>query len=211
MCNTNVSYKCVRRWYADGMGNREALLNGAERCLVDKGYARTTARDIASAASVSLAAIGYHYGSKEELLKQALRQSLDRWQSQIDEVVRERDHSSDGNANRFVATWQRVIDSFAASAKLWAVQFELMSVLEREPDLRESFAAETRRVRVALADLFGAITEDDEEAEKIGAFYQALLVGMAGLWLNDPKTVPSGSDLLEAVKLVALDVLPGRG
>lgn len=192
------------------MGNREALLDGAERCLADKGYARTTARDIASAAGVSLAAIGYHYGSKDELLKVALRQSLTRWGDEVGDVLRKRDYSIDGNANRFVATWQRVIESFAQSAKLWAVQFELLSVLEREPELRESFAAETRRSRIALAELFGAITEDDEEAEKIGAFYQALLAGLAALWLGDPQSVPSGADLLEAVKLVALDVLPER-
>ena len=29
------------------MGNREALLEGAKRCLLEKGYSRTTARDIA--------------------------------------------------------------------------------------------------------------------------------------------------------------------
>ena len=34
------------------MGNREDLLAGAKKCLYEKGYARTTARDIASAADV---------------------------------------------------------------------------------------------------------------------------------------------------------------
>ncbi|MGH4006514.1 MAG: TetR family transcriptional regulator, partial [Pseudonocardiaceae bacterium] len=44
------------------MGNREDLLAGAKRCLYEKGYGRTTARDIAAAAGgVSLAAIGYHF------------------------------------------------------------------------------------------------------------------------------------------------------
>jgi AcrR family transcriptional regulator len=32
------------------MGNREALLEGARECLSERGYARTTARDIAAAA-----------------------------------------------------------------------------------------------------------------------------------------------------------------
>ncbi|GAA5003457.1 hypothetical protein GCM10025734_40840 [Kitasatospora paranensis] len=61
------------------MGNREDLLAGAKRCLYEKGYGRTTARDIASAAGVSLAAIGYHYGSKEALLTQATIQALGEW------------------------------------------------------------------------------------------------------------------------------------
>ena len=50
------------------MNNREALLVAAKQCLLEKGYARTTARDIASAAKVSLAAIGYHFSSKDALL-----------------------------------------------------------------------------------------------------------------------------------------------
>ncbi len=50
------------------MGNRDDLLDGAVRCLRDKGWARSTVRDIAAAAGVSHAAIGYHFGSREALL-----------------------------------------------------------------------------------------------------------------------------------------------
>ena len=190
------------------MGNREALLDGAERCLVDKGYARTTARDITAEAGVSLAAIGYHFGSKEELLKAALRRSLERWGDEISELKQDMPKSVAEEADRFVGTWDRVIDSFRESSKLWAVQFELLAALEREPELRQSFAAETRHARIALAGLFDTIPEDNEEAEKLGAFYQVLLAGLAAQWLSDPETTPSGHDLLEAIKLVAMDMLP---
>ena len=61
------------------MGNREALLDGAKRCLIEKGYSKTTARDIAEAAGVSLAAIGYHFGSKESLLEQAFMAAMEDW------------------------------------------------------------------------------------------------------------------------------------
>jgi len=54
------------------MGNREELLVGAKRCLREKGLSRTTARDLSAASGVSLAAIGYHFGSKEALLSQAM-------------------------------------------------------------------------------------------------------------------------------------------
>jgi AcrR family transcriptional regulator len=66
------------------MGNREALLAGAKRCLIEKGYARTTARDIAAASGVSLAAIGYHFGSKDALMNQAIYEFVGEW---ADEVV----------------------------------------------------------------------------------------------------------------------------
>src|SRR6516225_8755418 len=61
------------------MGNREALLAGAKRCLIEKGYARTTARDIAAASGVSLAAIGYHFGSKDALMNQAIYEFVGEW------------------------------------------------------------------------------------------------------------------------------------
>jgi AcrR family transcriptional regulator len=34
------------------VGNREDLIAGAKRCLLEKGYVRTTVRDIAAASGV---------------------------------------------------------------------------------------------------------------------------------------------------------------
>ncbi|MET8340389.1 helix-turn-helix domain-containing protein [Streptosporangium canum] len=59
------------------MGHRERLLAAAGQCLFDEGCGRTTVRDLASTAEVGRAAIGYHFGSKEELLNQALVEALD--------------------------------------------------------------------------------------------------------------------------------------
>jgi AcrR family transcriptional regulator len=55
------------------MTNREALLEAALASLQDKGYAETTAREVANRAGVSLGAIGYHYGT--------LKRNLRRWRS----------------------------------------------------------------------------------------------------------------------------------
>src|SRR6187431_2046713 len=111
------------------MGNREDLLAGARKVIMERGVAKTTARDIASTAGVSLAAIGYHFGSKEELLKAALRHALERWGDDISSLKGKMPYPVDEQADRFVATWDRVIDSFRESSKLWAVQFELLAVL----------------------------------------------------------------------------------
>src|ERR1700727_421485 len=64
--------------------NRDALLEGALRCLQQRGYARTTARDIvAASAGANLGAIGYHYGSTERLLNQALLVGFERWYAEL--------------------------------------------------------------------------------------------------------------------------------
>src|SRR6201997_559254 len=47
---------------------RHAILNAAERLYADRGFADVTLRDIVAAADVNLAAVNYHFGSKDELI-----------------------------------------------------------------------------------------------------------------------------------------------
>src|SRR5436309_11773230 len=47
---------------------RTAILNAAERLYADRGFADVTLRDIVAAANVNLAAVNYHFGSKDELI-----------------------------------------------------------------------------------------------------------------------------------------------
>src|ERR1700716_3089720 len=47
---------------------RAAILNSAERPYADRGFADVTLRDIVAAADVNLAAVNYHFGSKDELI-----------------------------------------------------------------------------------------------------------------------------------------------
>ena len=46
---------------------RTAILNAAERLYADRGFGDVTLRDIVAAANVNLAAVNYHFGSKDEL------------------------------------------------------------------------------------------------------------------------------------------------
>ncbi|PYE78924.1 CerR family C-terminal domain-containing protein [Xylophilus ampelinus] len=52
---------------ADGAEARERLLHAALRLFSEKGFARTSTREIAQAASVNLAAIRYYFGDKAGL------------------------------------------------------------------------------------------------------------------------------------------------
>ena len=47
---------------------KEKLLDTAERLIGEQGYAATSLRQIIAEAGVNLAAVHYHFGSKEELL-----------------------------------------------------------------------------------------------------------------------------------------------
>jgi len=177
------------------MGNREDLLAGAKQCLYEKGYARTTARDIASAAGVSLAAIGYHYGTKDELLNAALYQALAEWGEDLAAALAAGPEVT--AAERFEATLDRVVASFGANRRLWAVQFELLAFLDDKPDLKAALAEANRNARQALAELFGV------SGEAGGAVHHALIGGLAAQWLVDPESVPSGRQLRAAVRAAA--------
>src|SRR5437764_12657272 len=53
-------------------GHREALREAARRLVRDKGLARTTARDLVQASGTNLRSIGYHFGSKDELMAEVI-------------------------------------------------------------------------------------------------------------------------------------------
>ena len=48
------------------------ILDAAERLFADNGYSATSLRDITNEAGVNLAAVNYHFGSKEALLSAVL-------------------------------------------------------------------------------------------------------------------------------------------
>jgi AcrR family transcriptional regulator len=47
---------------------RTAILEAAEQLYADRGFADVTLRDIVAVAGVNLAAVNYHFGSKDELI-----------------------------------------------------------------------------------------------------------------------------------------------
>ena len=51
---------------------KQKILDAAERLFGENGYAATSLRHIISEAKVNLAAIHYHFGSKQDLLDQVI-------------------------------------------------------------------------------------------------------------------------------------------
>ncbi|MBC2595391.1 TetR/AcrR family transcriptional regulator [Ruficoccus amylovorans] len=56
-----------------GKSTPERLLAAAEQCYVRYGYAGTSLRELTTLAGVNLAAVNYHFGSKEALLLEMAR------------------------------------------------------------------------------------------------------------------------------------------
>ena len=55
---------------------RERILRAAEALFMDRGFASTSLRMITARAKVNLAAVNYHFGSKEELIREVFGRHL---------------------------------------------------------------------------------------------------------------------------------------
>ncbi|MFI5691309.1 TetR/AcrR family transcriptional regulator [Kribbella sp. NPDC051586] len=197
------------------MGNREALVEGAKACLLEKGYSRTTARDIATAAGVSLAAIGYHFGSKETLLNEALRALLtDEWATAVSGGEGSADVRAvpGGPHEQFVATWRQVIDSLSNPRlrALWATQFEVLSLGASMPELVSELTKMQGEAREGLAHMFGGVDPDadPEEVQAIGSLLQAMLLGVVAQSMFDPDSAPTGDQLAQSLRTLADRISP---
>jgi AcrR family transcriptional regulator len=76
---------------------KEKILDAAEGLFMEHGFEATSLRAITAAAVVNLAAVNYHFGSKEELFQTVLTRRLDPMnQKRVDLLTRlERDAASD--------------------------------------------------------------------------------------------------------------------
>jgi AcrR family transcriptional regulator len=184
------------------MGNREALLAGAKRCIVEKGYAHTTARDIVAASGTNLASIGYHFGSKDALLDAAILDSFDDWDDDIEAALR--DHHDGPPTDRLAAFLDVLIDkvrtdrAMVAASVQWVAQIEFSAAVRGQ--LAEAFDG-ARRAFAAM--LLGVEEVDDESALAVGSLGLALVNGLVLQWLVDSDRAPSGREVAAALRAVA--------
>ncbi|MFJ6597687.1 TetR/AcrR family transcriptional regulator [Streptomyces violaceusniger] len=186
------------------MGHREQLMAGAKRCLEERGFARTTSRDIAAAANAPLGTINYHYGSKEQLLNAALLESLDEWSEKVRSGSTEAAPDSDAGT-RAESMWARIIESGTTDRPLVVAGVEALAQAERSADVRQQLAEAFERARTALAaDLHGIEgTEEGEVARAVGSVHMALVAGLTQQWLVDPERAPSAREVATGLRRIA--------
>ncbi|WP_034277267.1 TetR/AcrR family transcriptional regulator [Actinospica robiniae] len=189
------------------MGNREALLDGAKRCLLEKGYAKTTARDIADAAGVSLAAIGYHYGSKESLLEQAFMAAMEEWVEDDDEDAP--DQPPTGSLEQFSRFFEEILASFPDRKPLLRLNMEMGIEGMNNEALGRFMAGAVQYGRMEFArGLQGLDPERDGQlAQSVGSFYSVLMTGLVAQYLMDRENFPAAADLTEGLLYIAKRLL----
>ncbi|MEV6261390.1 TetR family transcriptional regulator [Streptomyces sp. NPDC051784] len=179
------------------MGNREKLLEAAQECLFTKGFDGTTVRDLASAAGVSMAAIGYHFGSKEALLNQALFKALDSGERAFGGPTDDADLG---------ALLNRVIEAFSADKTFWVANLEAVLRAQRDPELRTQLAAGLQQGRSGMGrEVTGTAEEELSEAEirTIGSVQLALISGLMMQHLTDPGSAPTADEVVAGLRALA--------
>jgi AcrR family transcriptional regulator len=183
------------------MGHREDLLAGAKRCLYEKGYARTTARDIVAASGTNLGSIGYHYGSTQGLLNAAMLSSIEEWGEAIGAALA--GESADDSDDPLVRYWRRVIGTLDTHRELWLASVEAMIQSEHSPELKAQIADGMEQGRRGLAALLTGRDEqtiDEQTVRTLGAVSMALMSGVMTQWLTDPSRAPSAEQIAAGVR-----------
>jgi len=77
---------------------RERILDAGERLFMAHGYEGTSMRQITGEAGVNLAAVNYHFGSKESLMQEVFRRRLDWLNEERMRVLNEMEAEAVGKA-----------------------------------------------------------------------------------------------------------------
>ncbi|MGH9025737.1 MAG: TetR/AcrR family transcriptional regulator [Acidimicrobiia bacterium] len=156
--------------------NRQQLLEGTLRCLERLPPEHITARVIADESNANLASIGYHFGSKDDLLTEAVILGLDQWLEEIESEMG--DVGMTGAARRFQSATQvmeRTRDRHLGLAKNFV---SALARAQHDERVRALLADGFRRTRPNLAQLLDLGSDDtgDDAAGLVLALFYGLLL-----------------------------------
>jgi AcrR family transcriptional regulator len=183
-------------------GHRQRLLEAAIVCLEEKGYARTTARDLVAASDTNLASIGYHFGSKERLLDIAVGEAFQRWLKPLIALAAEPGPATP--LERLHRSMAGVVGSLDENRTLVAACLEAWAQMPRSESLRAELAASYEDFHRAIAattrEAFAEIGAAEVDAEALATLIIALFDGLLVRWRLDPDHPPDAERLTEAAQ-----------
>jgi AcrR family transcriptional regulator len=199
---------------SDG-GHRERLLEAAITCLQEKGYARTTSRDLVAVSGTNLASIGYHFGSKERLLNIAVAEAFQRWLKPLVALAAEPGPATP--LERLQRSVAGIMDTLDANRPLVAAALEAWAQVPRSEELRAEMLATYddfhRAIAATTRDAFVDAGAPDVDADILADLIIALFDGLLVRWQIDPDGIPSAQRINSAAQgaLAALAALPESG
>ena len=170
------------------------LLDGAVRCLERLPPERVTARAIAAESGANLASITYHFGSKDDLITEAVITGLDRWLEQI--ALELGEPTSEDPVERFRRAWEAVEASRRDRVGLARNFVAALARAQHDARVRDLLAEGFRKTRPNLAAVL-ALGEDEAGLDAAGLVL-ALFDGLLFQTLIDPVLAIEGERMTRA-------------
>jgi AcrR family transcriptional regulator len=193
-------------------GHRERLLEAAIVCIREQGYARTTARDLVAVSQTNLASIGYHFGSKENLLNTALVEAFRRWLDPL--VALAAAPGPQTPLERLQRSLAAMMETLEENRELIAAALEAWAQMSRSEELRAAVRLSYEEFHGAIAlttrAAFVELDEEEVDADAIATLIIAIVDGLLVRWQLDPDSAPSAERLMGAAAR-AFAVLSGGG
>ncbi|HEY6739453.1 MAG TPA: TetR/AcrR family transcriptional regulator [Actinopolymorphaceae bacterium] len=188
------------------MSQRDDLLAGARACLAEKGYHRTTARDIAAVSGAHLASIGYHFGSKDALMTAAVLRAQDEWGDVVDAAVE--GAGADAPADRLRSCVDALVDTVSGQREVLRASVQAYAEAGFSEEIRRALLEATTEARANLAAMALGVAAEDIDAETargLGAVVHWLIAGLSLQALLDPASLPSGDEVAAALRTLGGD------
>jgi AcrR family transcriptional regulator len=206
MYNLAASAGGGKRTLSPQRSNRFNLIKGTLRCLERLPPERVTARAIAQESGANLASINYHFGSKDNLVTEAVIEGLDRW---LDEVAAGLgDLETQAPAERYRRAAEAIETTRRRHTGLARNFVGALAKAQHDPRIREMLAEGFGRTRPSVASLLGL--GGDRAGRDAAGLVLALFYGLLLQVLLDPGLGIEGARLKRAQARL-LRVLPDRG
>jgi AcrR family transcriptional regulator len=186
--------------------NRLNLIEGTLRCLERLPPERITARVIAHESGANLASISYHFGSKDNLVTEAVIQGLDRWLEDIAERLRTL--PSQAPTERFRGAAEAVEATHGRHTGLARNFLSALAKSQHDPRVRGMLADGIRRTYPGVASLLGL--GNDQPGQDAAGLVLAMFYGLLFQVLVDPDLAIEG-ERMERALVRLLRVLPDHG
>ncbi len=179
--------------------HRARLLEAARTLLREREYGNITARDLVAASNTNLGSIGYHFGSKEALLNEAVGLALEDWADAIGRTIRSDTRA--GLPALMISSLRVVLDEYESIRPYHQALIEALARSARSPALRERLATHYNRQRDRIASWIAESlgdTLDAQEARVIASLMIGTADGMLIQSLIDADDAPSSRELASA-------------
>jgi AcrR family transcriptional regulator len=176
---------------------KEALLEAAKQLVGERGYAGTSVRELAAVSRTNIAAVNYHFGTREKLLNQAVLELFVEWVDRVGEQG-----PADPNAEplqQLAARARPMVDGIPAMQPAFVVGLEALLQSRRSPELHSQLVEHYSRLRRRAIETMAATERGSQRPprflEVAASYMLAVADGLQLQALLDPDAIPTGDEL----------------